>query len=168
VANVQQITRDYVLRATTQGVAETTAAAQRLGAATDVLATKTEAVTKSQTSAAAALEKHQRSLDLNYRASKQYESVQRDLDRAQQQGLITTARHAELMALASQRFNQVGRSGQAFGVITQSLNAQVQASAGSLGTMGQALSATGPDRHRGGGHDRHSGAGVQGDVGCLA
>lgn len=144
MANVQQITRDYLLRARTEGVAATTAATQQLSAATDALATKTETVTKSQTSAAAALDRVQRSLDLNYRSMKQFDNAQRDLDRAQQQGLITTARHAELMVLANARYQEATNGQKALSVVTQDLNGRISAAAGATGTFGGALSALGP------------------------
>jgi hypothetical protein len=144
MGNVQQITRDYLLRARTEGVAETTAAAQRLGSATDALATKTETQSKSAISAAAALERQQRQLDLNYRSMKQFEQSQRDLDRAQQQGLISTARHAELMASATQKYGQASTASKALQAATSGVSGQLIALSAGAGPVGVFLSALGP------------------------
>lgn len=103
MANIAQITRDYVLRARSEGVSGVISDTQKLGQATDQAAVKTETFSRSSVSAAAALERHQRSLDTAYRASRQFEAVQRDLDRAQQQGLVSLQRHNELLGLARQR-----------------------------------------------------------------
>jgi hypothetical protein len=144
MANIQQITRDYVLRARTEGVAEVTAAAQRLGGATDALAAKTETVSKSQISAAAALDRLQRQLDLNYRSMRQFEQAQRDLDRAQQQGLLSTARHAELLSQAAARYGQATISSRAFAAATSGVSGQLIALSAGAGPVGVFLSALGP------------------------
>lgn len=144
MANIQQITRDYLLRARTEGVAATTAAAQQLGAATDSLATKTETVTKSQVSAATALDRLQRQLDTSYKSAKQFEQAQRDLDRAQQQGLLSLTSHATLLAKATQQYGQASAASRAFQTVTSGVSGQLIALSAGAGPVGTFLSALGP------------------------
>jgi hypothetical protein len=144
MANLQQIVRDYVLTARTVGVDEAIAKTQRLGATTDQAATKTENYSRSNISAAAALERHQRSLDVNYRSMKQFEGVQRDLDKARSQGLLTTDRYNQLIGLAAERHDQLSKGQKAAAVAVQDLNARLSASMGPLGSLGQILGTIGP------------------------
>jgi hypothetical protein len=151
LANVEQITRDYLLRARTEGVAETTAAAQRLGAATDSLATKTETVSKSQVSAATALERHARSLDLAYRSSQKFEAVQRDLDRAKVQGLEGTKAYtvasdglAAAQAKAAEQFGKASVASRLFSQATSGVSGNLIAMSAGLGPVGVALAGLHP------------------------
>lgn len=144
MANVQQITREYVLRARTEGVAETTAATQRLGVSQDALAVSVSTQSKSSLSAAAALERHQRSLDQAYRSTQQFAAVQRDLERAQQQGLISSARQAELMAIASNRYQQGSTTSKALEKSLSGVSGQLIALSAGAGPVGVFLSALGP------------------------
>jgi hypothetical protein len=78
--------------------------ADQVSKSSDNLATVTETSARRHTSAAAAYERQQRALDVVYRQTQQFEKVQRTLDQAQQQGLATGQRHAELIALAAQKY----------------------------------------------------------------
>lgn len=138
------VIRRISIEATQKGVAETTAGLKGLAAAQDGVTVASDKSTKSQLSVASAYERQQRSLDVNYRSTQQFEKAQRTLDQALQQGIATGTRHAELSALNATRYDQQSTAAKAFGVITQDLSGRVQASAGSFGVAGQALTALGP------------------------
>lgn len=138
------VIRRISIQATQQGVAEATAGLKNLSAAQDGVVSSSEKSTKSQLSVAAAYERQQRSLDVNYRSTQQFEKAQRTLDQALQQGIVTAARHGELSALNTARFGMQSDASKALGTITSDLNSRVQASAGAFGVAGQALSALGP------------------------
>lgn len=102
MANVQQIIRDYLLRARSEGVAEVTAAASRLGAATDSLAVKTETQTRSQISAEKALERTALRMNVAYKTTNQMAQAEATLERARAQGLQgTPAYQAAIDGLAA-------------------------------------------------------------------
>lgn len=138
------VIRRISIQATQQGVAEATAGLKNLSAAQDGVAVSSESINKSSLSVAAAYERQQRALDVTYRSTQQFEKAQRTLDQALQQGLVTSARHAELSALNTARFGQQSAATQALGVVTSDLNGRVQSAAGSFGVAGQALTALGP------------------------
>ncbi|MBP2495379.1 Ca2+-binding EF-hand superfamily protein [Methylobacterium sp. PvP062] len=107
--------------ASTEGVNETIAAANRLGTSLDKLATTNDNLaaseaqvavagdrtTKYRISAAAAADRLQRSLDAEYRAQKQMEAALKDIERARSQGIISATREGELLKLAQDRYSGV-------------------------------------------------------------
>jgi hypothetical protein len=97
------VIRRISIQATQSGVAETTDGLKKLSGAQDNVAIASDKQQKAHLSVATALEKQQRSLDIAYRSTQQFEKAQRDLDQAQQQGLVTAQRYAELSALNTSR-----------------------------------------------------------------
>jgi hypothetical protein len=97
------VIRRISIQATQQGVVETTDGLKKLSVAQDNVAIASDKQQKAHLSVAQALEKQQRSLDITYRSTQQFEKAQRDLDQAQQQGLLTAQRYAELSALNTAR-----------------------------------------------------------------
>lgn len=100
------VIRRISIEATQKGVAETTDGLKKLSGAQDNVAIASDKQQKAHLSVAAALEKQQRSLDIAYRSTQQFEKAQRDLDQAQQQGLLTAQRYAELSGLNTARMNE--------------------------------------------------------------
>lgn len=108
MATPLNVIRTITIKSTTQGVNQTTTELNKLADAQQNVATTSSQTERAQTSMSRALERHQRSLDATYRASQQYAQVQRDVLRAQQQGLVSQERANELMALASRRLHDAG------------------------------------------------------------
>lgn len=100
-----EVIRRISIQATQQGVAEATTGLKNLSAAQDGIVSSSEKMTKSQLSVASAYERQQRSLDIAYRSTQQFEKAQRTLDQALQQGIVTVQRHAELSALNADKHN---------------------------------------------------------------
>lgn len=99
------------LRGKLQSVAQ---AQDGVAKSSDAMAVATERAGRRQLSAQAAWDRQVRQLDATARAQEQYARVMRDLDRARAQGIGTEQRHAELLALAAQRFGQVSAGATAF------------------------------------------------------
>src|SRR4029077_17478257 len=108
MATSLEVIRQITIRAQTEGVLGTTEALQKLADAQENVAVTSDKSSKSTLSAQSALDRQQRSLDTNFRATQQYTKTVSDLDRAHAQGLTSQARHNELMALAVTRYNAAG------------------------------------------------------------
>jgi hypothetical protein len=78
------------------------------------------------------------------RAQQDYEKTQRLVNQAVAQNPALQDRANAVLAAAKDRHDQLAGSQKALGVITSDLNGRVQASAGSFGVVGQALTALGP------------------------
>jgi hypothetical protein len=104
------VIRRISIQATQQGVPELTSGLKGLGDAQNNIVAISDKQQRAHLSVAAALEKQQRSLDITYRSTQQFEKAQRDLDQAQQQGLLTAQRYAELSGLNAARMNEQTRA----------------------------------------------------------
>lgn len=116
--------RRISIEASSKGVAEATTGLNKLGTAHDgvtVAAAKTE---RANTSMAAGLAKVERQLDAQFRAASMMARVERTLDQARAQGLVTLERQAQLMELA--RARTLGLS---------AANENVARSAGQIGSI---------------------------------
>lgn len=137
MTTVQEAVRRLTIESTDKGVSQTTDKLKNLSKAQDdvaVSATRQERATQSMEKR---LESIQRRYDADYRAQKDLTKLQKDLDAARAQGLITQARQNELMGLATARISGLSQA-------TQIATAQATQYAGALGPVGQVLTTIGP------------------------
>ncbi len=136
--------RTLTIKATQQGVTETTDALSKLAAANENVAVVSDKSAKSTLSVQNALERHQRSLDAAYRAQQQYAKAESDLGRARDQGLISSQRYNQLLDLAAQKYGQTSVASQAFAKALAPVQAQMVALSAGAGPVGVFLSSLGP------------------------
>jgi hypothetical protein len=96
--------RKITVQGRTDGVREATADLKQMAAAQDGVAASSDRTQRATLSMEKRLESLQRRFDADYRAQQDFSKAARDLDRAQQQGLITQDRHLELLNLAANRY----------------------------------------------------------------
>jgi hypothetical protein len=99
------VIRRISIEGSQKGVPELTDGLKKLSAEQGNVVAISDKQQRAHLSVAAALEKQQRQLDITYRSTQQFEKAQRDLDQAQQQGLLTAQRYAELSSLNAARMN---------------------------------------------------------------
>ncbi|MBN9022166.1 MAG: phage tail length tape measure family protein [Rhizobiales bacterium] len=97
------VIRQVTIKAQASGVASAAAELNRLSAAQDGVTVASDRAERRTLSVERAYERLQRQLDAGYRATKQFEAAQRDLDRAMDQGLIDQQRYGQLIDLAAER-----------------------------------------------------------------
>src|SRR3990167_2994677 len=103
MADMQDAVRRLTIESTAKGVSETAEQLKKLGeahAGVTVESQKTERATQSMEKR---LESIQKRYDSDYRAQKDLAKLQRDLDAARGQGLITLDRQNQLMGMAKAR-----------------------------------------------------------------
>lgn len=137
MSTIQEAIRRLTIQATVPGVVESTDRLRQLGEAYKGVTVQAESSGKATQSMEKRLESIQRRYDVEYRAQKDLTKLQRDLDAARAQGLITLARQNELMALAGQSHDRHSQ-------MMQIANGQATRFAGSLGPVGSLLMAIGP------------------------
>ncbi|MBL8579550.1 MAG: hypothetical protein JNK47_20285 [Mesorhizobium sp.] len=103
MATVQQAVSRLSIEATSRGVDEATRGLQRLSSAQQGVAVTGEQVERVQTSVDSRLASIQRRYDSTFRAQSEYARAERTLITAQQQGLITLQRRAELLSMVAER-----------------------------------------------------------------
>lgn len=143
MASLETIRR-VTIRADQEGIPETTAALNKLADAQGNIAVVSERSEKSTLSASKQYENLQRSLDLGYRSSQQFEKAQSDLDRARAQGLVSGDRYNELLGLARDRFNQGSAASVAFRNALSGVQGQIVGLAAGMGPVGVFLAGLGP------------------------
>jgi phage-related minor tail protein len=102
--NPKQI-RELSIRLSTSGESEVTNSLNKVANAQDKVAQASEKAEKVQARLERRLESLKRSLDLEYRQKEDLAKIERDLNRAREQGLLTSERQSQLMGLAQQRFS---------------------------------------------------------------
>jgi hypothetical protein len=137
------VVRRVTITSTAPGADEVKAKLDAMAKSFDGIAVSSDNMTKAQTSAQSGLERQSRALDDSYRSAKQYEKAQTDLQRALDQGLVSQQRHSELMALASAKYLDAGKSAGIYGTAVQAASQQAQSFANSAGLVGTALSSYG-------------------------
>lgn len=111
MVGINTIRDETVFSYSTTGTDKVVADAKKIDAANAQIAkgeytvsTATEKTTGRRLSAAAAVERHRRQVDLMYRAEQQLAQAQRIVERGWQQGILSLAEQNRLNALAAQRF----------------------------------------------------------------
>lgn len=143
--------RRIVIEARRQGVDETTAALKNLSAAHDGLVGSSDRTERASLSVERAWERQRRATDEIYRASQARVAIEKDVANAIAQGIGTSEQHAAVLAVASQRYNQVvvaanaaKASNTAYGQATQAAQGQISSLAASTGLLGSVLTTLGP------------------------
>ncbi|MGE0290335.1 MAG: phage tail length tape measure family protein, partial [Bradyrhizobium sp.] len=103
MATVSEAVRRLTIEATTRGVKEAAAATRALSNAVDGVAVSSARAEKATQSMESRLGSIQRKYDAAFRAQSVMARVERDLMRAQDQGLLTQQRRLELLSLAAER-----------------------------------------------------------------
>ncbi|MCK1583273.1 hypothetical protein IVB03_27845 [Bradyrhizobium sp. 168] len=144
MADIQEAVRRLTIQTTAPGA---DAAAKSLGDVSKAM----DGVTVSSSStekATLSLDQKFASLEKRYvagvAAQAQYEKTQRLVNQAVAQNPALQDRANAILSAAKDRHDQLTNSQKALGIVTSDLNARVQASAGSFGVVGNALTALGP------------------------
>lgn len=146
MATTTNVTKTVTVRGTSSGLDEIAAKLNKVKTAQEGVAASSEKTSRATLSLQNRVNGIQRSLDADFRARQDLVRLERDLDRARGQGLLTMARQNELIALQVQRNQQAavsnanlsssyGRLGAAVGALSPVL--------GRLGTVGAALGVAG-------------------------
>jgi Ca2+-binding EF-hand superfamily protein len=107
---VSALVQDVTIRAKATGVAETAAATERLGEAADQAAAATDRLERRQLSVDRAYDRLQRQIDATYRQTQMFEQGQRTVERAFEQGRISTEAYERSLSLLRDKYGQVGRA----------------------------------------------------------
>lgn len=137
MATIQEAKRRLTIEATTRGVDEAKqkldalAASERgVAAANDQISATETRKERSTVSAERALNRIQRQYDATWRSMQTYERAERDLTRAQSQGLITEQRKGELLTMVAARHNQAASAARGHAAALNTLRAANQNIAG--------------------------------------
>jgi hypothetical protein len=104
-----EVVHDIAIRGRPEGLRELAQQANAVAKAQDAVVASTERLEKRSLSVQNSLNRLQRQYDSTFRAQESVARVERTLNRAREQGLVTEARHAQLLGLATDRINkQVG------------------------------------------------------------
>lgn len=103
-----EVVRTIKIVGTTEGIDGAKAKLDQLAGATKAVAVASTETSRATLSAESAYRKLAMSIDPAYRETTMMAKAQRDLTLAQQQGIITTQRQTEMMALASKRYGPGG------------------------------------------------------------
>ncbi len=136
--------KTLTIKATTDGVDDATKSMNSLATSYGNVAVASDTTTKSTTIAAASYNKLQGQLDPAYRAATQLSNAQTLLGKSFDQGLVSVDRYNQLMALASQRFDDAGKKASPFAVALSGVKTQMVALSAGLGPVGTGLAAFGP------------------------
>jgi len=144
MADVQEAVRRLTIEATARGVSETTALLHRMVGAQNEVTVASEKSEKSTQTMERRLESIQKRYDEEYRKQRELLKLEKDLDTARSQGLLTSKRQSELIALAA---TQMGAGAAGNGLYAKSLalaEAQAQAFASRLGPIGGLMAGLSP------------------------
>lgn len=128
--------RKITVQAAGPGVAETTAALEKLAAAQNHVAVASDTEAKAHLSSASALNALQRSLDSEFRSEQNLEKVHRTLTAARNEGLISITRENELLTLAADKYRVAGESAE---VMKERLATAKEAALGLAAGLGAGL-----------------------------
>lgn len=136
--------RTLTIKATTDGVDDATKSLNDLSKAQANVSVTSDTTSKSTLSSASALDRLQKSLDPNYKATSQLQSAQSTLGKSFDQGLISVDKYNQLMGLATQRFDDAGKKITPFNTALTGVKTQIIGLAAGLGPVGETLAAFGP------------------------
>jgi hypothetical protein len=103
MATIQEAVRRLTVESVSKGLPQTTEQLKQLGQAHSGVAVESQKTERATQSMERRLQSIQRQYDRNFRVTQQMARVERDLNAAVAQGLITTARKNELMTMAAAR-----------------------------------------------------------------
>ncbi len=101
---LSEIRRSVKVTGESQGLKQVADDLKRIGDQTEQVGAKAPKTTKATLSVQKAYERMQRSLDPTIRAMEQYDKVERTLQQARAQGLVSLERQSELLDLANERY----------------------------------------------------------------
>lgn len=138
------VIRRITTEARTVGVDQATASLRALAGAQEGVGVSSDRATRANLSVERSYEGLQRRLDAHHRATRDFERDVQVLAQAQAQGLIPTQQRLnELMALATQRYQQATQAKTAFGHAMAQVQAQAASFVGSAGVLGSVLAGLG-------------------------
>ena len=138
------VIRKLTIRATTEGVDQAAASVEKLADSQGKLAAASVKTEKATLSVDQALQRTARRYDQEARAQQDLAQVQKTLNAARDQGLISQSRQNELMSLAIRAHNSAGAAAQQHSRALQELSTASQGLAGNLGSVGGILARMGP------------------------
>jgi hypothetical protein len=138
------VIRRIKIQAETQGVDQATSALKGLSDAQGNVAVVSDTSAKRSLSAEAAYNRQTLSVVAGARAQADLEKALKVAQSALNQGIISADDHAKRVALLNDKYGQLSNQQKALGTVMQDLNGRVATATGSLGTMGQVLTAFGP------------------------
>jgi hypothetical protein len=136
--------RTLTVKASADGVDDATKSLQALSDAQGAVAVTSDTMSKSTLSASSNVDKLQKSLDPTYRSTAQLQSAQTTLGKGLDQGVISLDRYNQLMALASQRFDDATHKVSPLNAAVSGIQSQMVALSAGLGPVGVGLAALGP------------------------
>lgn len=138
------VIRNLTIKAQTVGVDQATSDLKKFAAAEDQVTDATVRQERATTSVDKAFQSLQRRYDQELRAQQDLARVQRTLDMARDQGLVSQQRAGDLMQAAIKYHNQNTQAATGHAQALAALSGEAQGLAGRLGTVGSVLSALGP------------------------
>jgi hypothetical protein len=145
MADTQEAVRRLTITAPSDGtIPKQTADLNALAKAQGNVAVASQATEKATLSLDQKFASIERRYVAQVRAQQDYEKIQRQVNAAVAQNPALQDRANAVLAAAKDRHDQLANSQKALGVITSDLTSRVQASAGSFGVVGSALTALGP------------------------
>lgn len=138
------VTRRVDITAHVKGAQESADALRGIAKAQDEVAVASDKTERATASMERRLEQLQRKLDPTYRGSQALAKATRDLDAALGQGLVSQTRHAELLALATTRYQTATAAVSPLTAAMAQAENQAAGLAGRVGVVGSVLTALGP------------------------
>lgn len=139
-----EVIRKITIQGSTQGVDQATAALKGLADAQGNVAVVADSSSKRALSAEAAYNRQTLSVVAGAKAQSDLERALKVAQSALAQGVITADEHAKRVSMLNDKYGQLSAQQKAVGSVMQDLNGRLATATGSLGTMGQVLTAFGP------------------------
>jgi len=144
MATTLNVIKTITIRATAEGADQVAKQLQDIASKMDGVTIAAGSQEKALLSTESAYKRLQTRYDQEFRAQQQLAQVQKTLDAARNQGLVSQSRANELMQAAIKFHNSGAEAGAKHAAVLQELSSAATASASSLGTLGGVLSALGP------------------------
>ena len=144
MATTLEVIRKLTLRATTEGVDQAASSADKLAKSMDGVAKSSTTMEKATLSAEKSFRSFEKSVDPAARAQANLAKAARELQKAQELGLVTQSRASELMQLAIRHHNTAGSAAQKHSQALQELSNVSQGLSSNLGAVGGILARMGP------------------------
>ncbi len=144
MADIQEAIRRLTIEATARGVSETSALLKRMVETQNEVTVSSEKSERATQTMERRLESIQRRYDDEYRKRRELLKLEKDLDAARAQGLLTSQRQSELIALAATRLNMGTNANGLYARSLAAAEAQANGLASRLGPMGTLLASIGP------------------------
>lgn len=143
--------RSITIKTTIEGTPQATTELNKLADAQNKVADSSEKVkvvsdtqTRSHLSAASALEQWRRRVDAGYASQQNMTKGQDVFNRAEQQGLITGALHAELLGKLSERYSNVTRDTGKLAEVSAVIESRMAGLSANMGIVGAVMQVIGP------------------------